>query len=241
MHPKLVKYLTFPLHEKIIGRKTFKYLHELERLQWVSPSKLAELQFEKLKALLIHAGKNIPFYAKRFRASGFDPAKMQSVEDFKVLPFLTKAEIRENLKDMTWSNCPGGLHRYNTGGSSGQPLIFYFDRRRQAYDAAARALTHRWWGIDVGDKEVYLWGSPLEITKQDRIKDIRDRLTNQILLSAFELSPAQLHLYVKKMEKFKPKCLFGYPSSIDLFCRMAKQHGYELKNQGRSGFNRKGI
>ncbi len=230
MHPKLVKYLTFPLHEKIIGRKTFSYLRELERLQWASPSQLDELQFEKLKALLMHAGKNIPFYAKRFRASGFDPAKMQSVEDFKVLPLLTKAEIRENLKDMTWSSCPGGLHRYNTGGSSGQPLIFYFDRRRQAYDAAARALTHRWWGIDVGDKELYLWGSPLEITKQDRIKDVRDRLTNQLLLSAFELSPAQLHLYVKKMEKFKPRCIFGYPSSIDLFCRMAKQHGYELKN-----------
>jgi phenylacetate-CoA ligase len=180
MHQKIVKYLTFPLHEKIIGRKTFSYLRELERLQWASPAQLDELQFEKLKALLTHAGKNIPFYTKRFRESGFDPAKMQSMEDFKPLPFLTKTDIRENLKDMTWISCPGGLHRYNTGGSSGQPLIFYFDRRRQAYDAAARALTHRWWGIDVGDKELYLWGSPLEITN----------------------------------------------------CRMAKQHGYELKNLG---------
>jgi phenylacetate-CoA ligase len=232
MHQKLVKHLIFPLHEKIVGRKTFEYLKELERLQWASPSELDELQFEKLKALLTHAEKNIPFYAKRFIESGFDPAKMQTLEDFKALPFLTKTEIRENLHEMTWPNCPGGLHRYNTGGSSGQPLIFYFDRRRQAYDAAARALTHRWWGIDVGDKEVYLWGSPLEITKQDRIKDLRDRLTNQLLLSAFELSPAQLHSYVKRIERFKPRCLFGYPSSIDLFCRMAKQHGYDLSKLG---------
>ena len=232
MHQKIVKYLTFPLHEKIVGRKTFEYLKELEKLQWSSPSELDELQFEKLKALLTHAGKNIPFYSKRFSESGFDPAKMQSLEDFKALPLLTKDEIRENLHEMTWPNCPGGLHRYNTGGSSGQPLIFYFDRRRQAYDAAARAITHRWWGIDVGDKEVYLWGSPLEITKQDRIKDLRDMLTNQLLLSAFELSPAQLHSYVKRIERFKPRCLFGYPSSIDLFCRMAKQHGYDLSRLG---------
>ena len=232
MHQKLVKHLIFPLHEKIVGRKTFEYLKELEKLQWSSPSELDELQFEKLKALLIHAEKNIPFYAKRFIDAGFNPAKMQSLEDFKALPLLTKDEIRENLHEMTWPNCPGGLHRYNTGGSSGQPLIFYFDRRRQAYDAAARAITHRWWGIDVGDKEVYLWGSPLEITKQDRIKDLRDRLTNQILLSAFELSPAQLHSYVKRIERFKPRCLFGYPSSIDLFCRMAKQHGYDLSKLG---------
>ncbi len=177
LHQKLVKHLIFPLHEKIIGRRTLEYLEELERLQWASRSELNELQLKKLKALLIHAGKNIPFYAKRFSDSGLDPAKMKDVADFKVLPLLTKAEIRENLQQMTWGDCPGGLHRYNTGGSSGEPLIFYFDRRRQAYDAAARAITHRWWGIDVGDKEVYLWGSPLEITKQDRIKDWRDRLT----------------------------------------------------------------
>lgn len=232
MHQKLVKHLIFPLHEKIIGRKTFDYLEELERLQWASASELGELQFQKVKALLIHAGKNIPFYAKRFRDAGFDPAKMQNIEDFKVLPMLTKKEIRENLQGMTWCDCPGGLHRYNTGGSSGEPLIFYFDRRRQAYDAAARALTHRWWGIDVGDKEVYLWGSPLEITKQDRIKDFRDRLTNQLLLSAFELSPTQLRSYVERMKRFRPKCLFGYPSSIDLFCRMANRHGYDLSRLG---------
>jgi phenylacetate-CoA ligase len=232
MHPKLVKHLIFPLHEKIIGRKTFAYLDELERLQWASPSHLEKLQFEKLKELLIHAGKNIPFYGKRFSTAGFDPAKMQSVEDFKMLPFLTKDEIRRNLGDMTWCECPGGLHRYNTGGSSGQPLIFYFDRRRQAYDAAARALTHRWWGIDVGDKELYLWGSPVEITKQDLLRDLRDILVNQPLLDAFDLSSEQIHQYVIKLKRFKPKCLFGYPSSIDLFCRMAKQHGYDLSRFG---------
>ncbi len=232
MNQKLVKHIIFPLHEKIIGRKTFDYLKELERLQWASHSELDELQLKKLKVLLIHAGKNIPFYAKRFSDSGLDPAKMKDVADFKVLPFLTKAEIRKNLGHMMWRDCPGGLHRYNTGGSSGEPLIFYFDRRRQAYDAAARALTHRWWEIDVGDKEVYLWGSPLEITKQDRIKDWRDRLTNQLLLSAFELSAVQLHTYIKRMKRFKPKCLFGYPSSIDLFCRMANRHGYDLSRLG---------
>ena len=104
MHQKIVKYLTFPLHEKIVGRKTFEYLNELERLQWASPAQLDELQFDKLKALLTHAGKNIPFYAKRFIDAGFNPAKMQRVEDFKVIPLLTKTEIRENLKGMTWPN-----------------------------------------------------------------------------------------------------------------------------------------
>ena len=232
MNPKVVKHILFPLHEKIMGRKTFKYLCEMERLQWVSPGELEELRFRKLKELLLHARKNIPFYAGQFAMAGFNPARMQSIEDLKALPLLSKANIRKNLKEMVWTDCPGGLHRYNTGGSSGEPLIFYFDRRRQACDATARAFTHRWWGIDIGDKELYLWGSPLEITKQDRIKDLRDRLTNQLLLSAFEISAEMIPGFIEQMRTFRPKCVFGYPSTIALFCRMAQQQGLDLSGDG---------
>lgn len=232
MYPKIVKHLIFPLHEKMIGRKTFEYLEELERLQWASQKELEELRFEKLRGLLIHAERNVPFYAARFADVGFDPAKMQRIEDFKVIPILTKTEIRQNLEKMKWKDCPGGVQRYNTGGSSGEPLVFYFDRRRQAYDAAARALTHRWWDIDIGDKELYLWGSPLEITKQDRIKEIRDRLTNELLISAFEISPQHIPGFVQQFRKFRPKCVFGYPNTISLFCQMALKQNLCLDDIG---------
>ncbi|MBN2468730.1 MAG: phenylacetate--CoA ligase family protein, partial [Deltaproteobacteria bacterium] len=232
MNSWLVKQFIFPLHERIVGRKTYHYLRELEKLQWASPGDIEDLRFQKLRTLLMHARENIPFYARIFKKVGFEPHKMQAIDDFRVLPLLTKADIRQNLQEMQWKKCPGGLYRYNTGGSSGEPLVFYFDRRRQAYDAAARALTHQWWGIDVGDKELYLWGSPLEITKQDRIKTLRDRLTNQLLLSAFEISPSTISSFVKAFQKFKPKCVFGYPSSISLFCKMARDMNFHLDDIG---------
>lgn len=232
MQKAFVKHLVFPLHEALIGRRTFQSLNELENLQWKSPEELEELKFQKLKQLLLHSNKNIQFYSDRFADASFNPEKMQSIEDFKILPSLTKPEIRKNLETMIWKGCPGGLQRYNTGGSSGEPLVFYFDRRRQAYDAAARALTHRWWGIDIGDKELYLWGSPLEIKKQDRIKGLRDLLTNQLLISAFEVSPAKVPEMVHQIKKFKPKCIFGYPSTIDLVCRMAAKQNLRLDRLG---------
>ncbi|MCD6292967.1 MAG: phenylacetate--CoA ligase family protein, partial [Deltaproteobacteria bacterium] len=232
MYEKVVKHIIFPLHEKVVGRKTYEYLDELEKLQWAPAAELEELRFRKLQELLIHAGKNIPFYGKRFAEAGFNPERMQSIDDFKVLPLLSKADVQQNLEQLTWADCPGGLHRYNTGGSSGKPLVFYFDRRRQAYDAAARALTHRWWDIDVGDKELYLWGSPLEVTKQDKIKDLRDKLTNELLISAFEISSARVPEIVGQFRDFKPKCLFGYPSTIDLFCRMAAEQDFRLDDLG---------
>lgn len=232
MHPKLVKYFISPLHESIFGRKTFSYLKELEQLQWVSPEKLAQTRFEKLKALLMHSRENIPFYRERFKEAGFNPSRMQCVEDIRMLPLLSKAEIRKNLDPMKWDNCPGGLTRFNTGGSSGEPLVFYFDKRRQAYDKAARAMTHQWWNVDIGDRELYLWGSPVEITKQDRLKTLRDTLTNELLISAFEISSQKLPGMVQQLKRFKPKCVFGYPSTISLFCRMAGEQGFALQDTG---------
>lgn len=234
MHPMVVKQLVYPLHEKLFGRKTYRYLSELEAQQWWPVSDLAALKFKKLKDLLIHAQRNIPFYAKRFADAGFDPRVMTRIEDFKVLPVLKKADIRKNIDKMKWAKSPGGLTRYNTGGSSGEPLVFYFDRRRQAYDAAARALTHRWYDVDIGDRELYLWGSPLEITKQDKIKELRDRLINELLISAFEISPAKVPEIVRQFRKFKPKCVFGYPSTISLFCQMAKKQNFHLQDLGIS-------
>lgn len=232
MYSKIVKHLIFPLHEKIMGRDTYSFLDSLSKEQYLPKEELKALQFRKLKALLIHSKKNIPFYTKRFADAGFDPEKMTCIEDMQKIPLLSKEEIRQNLESMKWNASPGGLHRYNTGGSSGKPLVFYFDRRRQAYDAAARALTHQWWGCDIGDKELYLWGSPLEITKQDKIKDFRDKITNDLLISAFEFSEDQVPEIVAKIKKFKPKCVFGYPSTIALFCSMAEKKGVDLKNEG---------
>ena len=232
MHKSLVKHILSPLHERVIGRKTYQFLAELEELQWKSPGEIEDLKFRKLRELLVHARQNVPFYSRWFSDAGFSPETMESIDDFKRLPLLTKPEIRKNLATLTWRDCPGGLHRYNTGGSSGEPLVFYFDRRRQAWDAAARALTHRWWGVDVGDRELYLWGSPLEITKQDRIKALRDKLTNQFLISAFDISARQVPAMVAQIRKFRPKCIFGYPSTIDLFCRMAAKQNLNLDGAG---------
>jgi len=232
VHSGLVKHLIFPLHEKLLGRRTYPALRALERLQRMGREELRTLQLEKLRVLLAHARRSVPFYRERFAAAGFAPQDLTCLEDLSRLPLLSKADIRANLGRMVWRGCPGGLHRYTTGGSSGEPLIFFFDRRRQAWDAAARALTHRWWGVDIGDRELYLWGSPVEITRQDRIKALRDALTNERLVSAFELSEARVPAMAARLHKFGPHCLFGYPSTIALFCEMARNRGLDLSGKG---------
>jgi phenylacetate-CoA ligase len=84
---------------------------------------------------------------------------------------------------------------------------------------------HRWWGVDVGEREVYLWGSPVELNKTDRIKRVRDRLINHMLLNAFEMSPATMDRYLEAIRGYKPSCIFGYASSVALLASHIEARG----------------
>ena len=120
--------------------------------------------------------------------NSFDPATVESLADLSRLPFLDKATIRANV-DALKSRSAGPLVKYNTGGSSGEPLVFYMGMGRVSHDVAAKWRATRWWNVDIGDPEVVLWGSPVELTRQDRFRALRDAVFRTHLLPAFQMSP----------------------------------------------------
>lgn len=221
-------WLAYPLQELLLKRPTFSYLSELERSQWLTRAELEQLQLHKLRRLLQIALNHCPWHAQRIRAAGVDPSKALTFDDLRRLPTMTKADARTHGAAMVWRGVPGGAYRYNTGGSSGEPLIFYFGRRRQASDAAGRMRARRWWGVEPGDREVYLWGAPVELNKTDRIKQLRDRLFNQLVLNAFEMSPARMDDYCRAIQTFRPKCIYGYASSVALLAAHARERGFRF-------------
>jgi len=225
----LVRRVLLPIHEAFLGRTTFARLAELERSQWWAPAQLRALQIRKLRRLLRHAWDHCPFYRRRLTECDLDPHDVESLDDLRRLPLLDKQQIRAHRRAMCWPNVPGGLRRYTTGGSTGEPLVFDFDLGRQAYDQAARMRSHRWFGVEVGDREIYLWGSPVEVHRQDRLKTLRDRLVNQLLLDAFDMSVGRMDSYLDRIERYDPASLFGYPSSIALLCRHAERRGRQLR------------
>jgi len=87
----------------------------------------------------------------------------------------------------------------------------------------------RWWGVEVGAPEVYLWGAPVELNKTDRIKTLRDRLINQLVLNAFEMSPEAMDQYLRAITRFQPQCIYGYASSIALLAAHAKDRKARIR------------
>jgi len=233
MIPALVRTLIYPLHERMLKRPTFPYLKELEATQWLSREELERYQEQALSALLAVALEHCPWHAERIRAAGLDPrADTVKLHELRRLPTMTKADAQAHGEAMVWEGVPGGAQPYNTGGSSGTPLMFRFGRRRQASDAAGRMRARRWWGVEVGDREVYLWGAPVELNKTDRIKTLRDRLFNQLVLNAFAMSPAAMDEYIEAINAFRPRCIYGYASSLALLAAHAQARGADLRVPG---------
>ncbi len=147
------------------------------------------------------------------------------------MPFLTKAIIRENSEQIK-SIIPDNLAKFNTGGSSGQPLVFYIGNERVSHDVAAKWRATRWWGVDIGDPELVVWGSPIELGAQDKVRLIRDKLLRTQLLPAFDMSDEKLQGFIDEIIRYQPKMLFGYPSALGRIAKYASEHSIDMKNIG---------
>ncbi len=228
---RIVSDFIFPLQELVKGHSTVAVRRALEASQWWPPDRLAAAQFARLAALLRHANDAVPYYRELFRRIGFDPDTMTGLADLERLPFLTKAEIRANA-DSLKSTAARGLTRSNTGGSSGEPLVFFLGKERISHDVAAKWRATRWWGVDLGDREIVVWGSPIELGSQDRLRGLRDVLMRTRLLPAFAMSETNLDAFIRAIREARPSMLFGYPSALAHIARHAATRGVALDDLG---------
>jgi phenylacetate-CoA ligase len=221
----------FPLHEALKKHSTVQVRREMEQNQWLAPEQIKQLQLDKLKTFLVDVNQHVPFYQQLFANIDFDPNKLQDLAELARLPLLDKATIRANTEAFKALDAQG-LARFNTGGSSGEPLIFYIGRKRVSHDVAAKWRATRWWNVDIGDPEAVIWGSPIELGSQDKIRLLRDKFLRTHLIPAFEMSPEKLDGFIKQIQSIKPKMLFGYPSALAHIAAHAEKNNIVLNNLG---------
>lgn len=153
LYSRLISGVLFPLHERLKGHDTVAVLRRLEQTQWWDGARLESLRFSRLRKLLEHAKSSTPYYRDLFARRSFLPEDLKSIADLARLPLLTKADIRANLERLR-SEEEADLRRFNTGGSTGEPLIFYIGKERISHDVAAKWRATRWWGVDIGKSVV---------------------------------------------------------------------------------------
>ncbi len=225
MKKTIIRHLIYPAYKFTGKGDVIARLKELKRNQRMTTDELRELQWRKLKTMVDYVYKNIPYYEQLFNDMGLKPKDIQNPADFRKLPVLTKAIIR-NKADMmiTIDRSKKGVGA-NTGGSTGETLYFYKDMEAGAYTRANLIRLYEWCGIKFGDKEATFWGTPFDYsTAQKATERIKEYVKNLIQFSTFDMSEQALSKYVKTIYKTKPCFLSGYPSALFTFANFLKKN-----------------
>jgi phenylacetate-CoA ligase len=233
---QLVKHLAYPLHERVKGQDTVAAFRRLSERQHWSEARLAAFQIDELQRLMATAFARSTFYRDRLRTAGFRPGDLRSVADLRHVPPLTKSDIRAHTHDMltTPESERRQLVLFSTGGSTGAPVKFFVDRESTAGGWAACWRARSWWGLDWGHSWFWLWGSPIELSKDDwmraRIKGVRDTLLNRTLLSAFDMTDATMATYVRALRRQRPRYIYAYASAAHFLAEHVLRAGVDLSD-----------
>ena len=227
----LVSSILFPLHESIKKHNTVRIHRQLMKSQWFSQQDIAKQANDRLHYFIARAATDVPYYRDIFKQQNIAALDISCKADLAKLPFLDKATIREHF-DALKSNNSGTTQPFTTGGSSGTPLTFLLSNERVSHDVAEKWRATQWWDVDIGDKEIVAWGSPIELGAQDKVRMLRDKLFRSTLIPAFDMNEQKLLGFIEQIKAIAPKMLFGYPSVYALIAKTAQAHHITLDNLG---------
>lgn len=211
----------YPLYHWALRDGANAAIREFDQNETVDADTLDAIVERKRQSLVRFAADHVPYYRKLFADLGIDGDAAVERASFDRLPLLTKADINANLDSMVAERLEGNrLDPNSTGGSTGEVLRLYTDARSGACRKAAVRRNKRWVGIRPGDREVRLWGAPLDLRKANSLRGrLHSMITCERLLSADRLGDDSLREYLEFCKSFQPKLMVAYPSALAEFAR----------------------
>lgn len=209
------------------------YWKKLEKTQYLSREAMEEIQWHRLQSLWSFVWQNNGFYRRRFNDAGLTKKSLQTPEDIKRLPFLTKKEIRTCTREMISSAHVGKkLLHFKTGGSTGKALdLFITEQCSELRNACARRHD-RWTGWEPGEPIAAVWGNPHRPVTQ-RQKLLNALVQPRIYLDTMAVNEASVKHFISMWKKTKPTLLFGHAHSLFILARyLDKMGNTDLKPVG---------
>jgi phenylacetate-CoA ligase len=248
----LIGRVTFPFTNYLLNRRGILARYdELRRSEHDSPERQQELQLRKLKRLISFAYERVPFYTERFRAIGLLPGDIASLDDLKRIPPLGRQDVidhRNALVDRMLEGSrdradrsprgPGEpipfapfrhdrLVRNTSSGSTGAPTVFYEDGSRTALNWVHELRLKSWFGNPPGAREARMVRLSTEYLPKSRVLRLRNRLWNQLILPGVNLTDTDYAVCVEKLDRFRPRTLWGFTSALAGFADYLHRNGID--------------
>lgn len=196
-------------------RERYRMLDGLLRNQASSKKIIEENQHAAIKSIVQHARENIPYYNAKY--PGNNPHDLH----IDKLPILHKHEVVQYRDEML----ARGIDKHslsigNTGGSTGNPVSFYYDQHKHELMRAGMYRSYMWSGWKAGQKILNFWGARQDIVQGNSFsKQYQDYIAAEMTIPAYEYTEAQLGQWARNIRAYRPVLLQGYASILSELAR----------------------
>jgi len=207
-------------------RERFDFLDRLLATQSMRPAQLRLQQQQNLSELITHAVTYSPYYRDKYRDV---PTLFSPDEGVSHLPLLRKADVIKHRESLLTDNIdPCSLRIGHTGGSTGQPLAFYYDRHKMELMRAGMCRSYMWSGWHPGQKILNFWGAKQDIKPAGLSKRLDDFFAAENTVGAYEYTESDLANWVRQIQRYRPVLLQGYASILAELAKYVLDQGLRL-------------
>lgn len=218
--------------QRFSGEFADRLTHARIREQWT----MAQLQAHRLvrlRALLLHAERRVPYWREVFRAHGFVPARLGHASELEALPLSDKDLVVREGDRMRATGLPHGEDaeslQLQTSGTTGAGLRLSMSTGALREQWAVCWRYRMWHGllptiwcaqlggrviVPVDDREPPFWRTNYP--------------GRQLLLSSYHLGPATAERYVQALAERRIPWIHGYPSMITALAEAAAASSVRL-------------
>lgn len=216
--------------------KTYNFLKESE--YW-SENQLKDYQESKLREIIKHAYESVPYYKELFDDLNIKPKDIRTLKDLEKIPYLTK-EIVQREGDRLLSNKfrKKSLTIYQTGGSTGKPAKFYFEKVEMARENAFVQYIYDRIGFNKNDNVIQFQDSEIIREEQKINKEcFYKKYPGQKLwkFSYANINTNTIDMVMKVIEKIDPTWIIAFPSTIYQLAKSLEGSSKEYKLKSLKG------
>jgi phenylacetate-CoA ligase len=229
--PMLAKLVYASWHNFIEPRGFREKKALAQEMQRWPQEQVGDWQWAKVRELLEHAQRAVPYYQHLFADLGIQAGDIRSWDDFSHLPILTKEDIQGNLGRLLTRGAQAVANQ--TGGSTGQPLHFYQDAEYSEWGSVSRSWGFNLCGFKGGERQVVLWGSDYDCKMHESLKGrLFDRIDNIRRINAFDITDRQLKRVAQELSRRQPDYIWGYASTLELLADQIVKDRLQLRPKG---------
>ncbi len=200
------------------GRRTIECLRYLRRSQYWAAEQLRHWQLRRLNALLGQARLASRFW--RARLHGLQ-LPLGSLAELQTISPLIKSDITQHLEEIKTTNLPASRYVMSrTGGSTGEPMFYYWDKRGMDWNRGTVYRSAEWAGTALGERAMQMSGSHFDY---DQAQKLHSRLVGVLQrtkdCSVAFLNEEKLEEYRRTLMRFRPTSIWGYASGLAEFAR----------------------